>query len=179
MKPLYFFIGIGIMVIFSCKSKSAATQVEIDALNTIVKKQMFRIDSDWAYPQVTNAMQQVLNSGLMQPGSSANAISLIGNDNFLTISKDSISSFLPYFGERQMQVAYNGGDSAIQFNGVFEDYEVVHNKDNSYNISFQAKSNSENFQVFIKLYPNLKAHMTLNGNSRLTIRYSGSLELIE
>ncbi|MDD7885730.1 DUF4251 domain-containing protein [Flavivirga sp. 57AJ16] len=176
MKLLYFFIGIA--VIFSCKSKSAATQAEIDALHTIVKKQTFRIESDWAYPQTTSAVQQVLNSGLMQPGSTSGAISLIGNHNFLTISKDSVTSFLPYFGERQMQVAYNGGDNAIEFNGVLKDYKAVYNED-SYSISFQAKSNSENFQVFIKLYPNLRTQMTLNGNSRLSIRYSGHLESIE
>ncbi len=176
MKSFYFFIGI--LIIFSCKaSKSAATQAEIDALNTIVKNQKFHIESDWAYPQVTNAVQQVLSSGLMQPGSTPNAINLIGNDNFLAIKGDSITSFLPYYGERRMQVAYNGSDSAIQFNGILEDYIATQNKDHSYTISFEATSNSENFQVFIKLYPNLKARMTLNGNSRLTISYSGDLDV--
>ncbi|NMH89561.1 DUF4251 domain-containing protein [Flavivirga algicola] len=178
MKLLYFFIGI--LMLFSCKgAKSVATQAEIDALSSIVKEQTFRINSDWAYPQVTNAVQQVLSSGLIQPGNTPNAISLIGNSNFLTISGDSISSFLPYYGERRMQVAYNGSDSAIQFNGTYEDYEVVQNKDNSCTISLQATSNSESFQVFIRLYPNLKARMTLSGNSRLPISYSGDLESID
>ncbi|TGV01553.1 DUF4251 domain-containing protein [Flavivirga rizhaonensis] len=179
MRSIYIFIGI-MMMFFSCKaSKSIATQAEIDFLNSLVNKQAFTIKSDRAYPQVTNALQQVLNSGLMQPGSSSSVISLIGNYNFLTISKDSVSSFLPYFGERQMQVAYNGGDSAIQFDGVFEDYKAVQNKDHSYTISFQAKSKLENFQVFIKLFPNLKTHITVNGNSRFPISYSGDLELID
>ncbi|AUP77383.1 DUF4251 domain-containing protein [Flavivirga eckloniae] len=178
MRFVYFFIGIIIMT-YSCKSsKTVATQAEIDFLSTTVKNKKFNIESIWAYPQVTNAMQQVLNSGLLQPGSTANAISLIGNDNFLTINGDSISSFLPYFGERQMQIAYNGGDSAIQFKGIVENYEAVQNKDNSYAITFQARSNSESFQVYIKLFPSLKTHMTLNGNSRFSISYSGSLEPI-
>ncbi|MDO5971423.1 DUF4251 domain-containing protein [Flavivirga aquimarina] len=176
MRFTYFFIGVFIMT-FSCKSsKPAATQAEINFLNTTIKKQMFRIESIWAYPQVTNALQQVYNSGLMQPGSNASAISLIGNTNFLTISGDSISSYLPYFGERQMQVAYNGGDGAIQFSGVLEDYNTIQNKDNSYTISFKAKSNSENFQALIKVYPNLNVNMSLNGNFRFPISYSGSLE---
>ncbi|GAA3607983.1 DUF4251 domain-containing protein [Flavivirga amylovorans] len=179
MKSTYIIFGIAFMF-FSCKaSKSTATQAEIDFLNTVVKKQMFTIKSDWAYPQVTNALQQVLNSGLMQPGSSASAISLIGNYNFLTISKDSVSSFLPYFGERQMQVAYNGGDSAIQFDGILEDYKAILNKDNSYAISFQARSKSEGFQVFIKISPSLETNMTVNGMSRFPINYSGNLELID
>lgn len=179
MRSVYFFIGI-VIIMLSCKApKSVANQEEIDFLKTIVKKQMFTIESIWAYPQVTNAMQQVFNSGLMQPGSNAGAISLIGNSNFLTISGDSISSYLPYFGERQMQVAYNGDDSAIQFSGVLDSYKAIKNKDNSYSISFQATSNSESFRVSIRLYPNLKTDMTFNGNSRFPISYSGSLEPID
>ncbi len=180
MRGIYFFIGIGILLTFSCKgSKSVATQAEIDALNTIVKTKTFSIDSNTAYPQTTFAMQQVLSSGLMQPGSTPNAISLIGNSNFLTISGDSISSYLPYFGERQMHIAYNGNDSAIQFDGLLEDYTVVQKGNNSYSISFRSKSKSEDFRVFIELYPNLRARINLNGSSRFPISYSGFVKPIK
>ncbi|MFI1773726.1 DUF4251 domain-containing protein [Thalassobellus citreus] len=162
---------------FSCRaSKNSVTQTEIEALDILIKNQQFTIESDWVYPQVTNAMQQVLNSGIMQPGSSAGSISLIGNANFLTISGDSITSYLPYFGERQMQVDYGGTDSAIQFNGLIEDYKPVKNKNQSYDIKFKAKSNNENFNVFIKLYPSLNCEMILNSSSRNSIRYNGNVK---
>lgn len=177
MKLVYLLIGLFIVSTISCKSsKQAISQAQIDAFNKMVNTKEFRIESDWAYPQVTNAMQQVLNSNLLQPGSASGNISLIGNSNYLRISGDSIISYLPYFGERQMNVAYGGGDSAIEFKGLVENYKAERNNDNSYTINFEAKSNSENFNVYIKLYPNLTSDMTLNSASRFPIRYSGNVE---
>tara|TARA_R110000868_G_scaffold322148_1_gene583135 strand:+ start:580 stop:1083 length:504 start_codon:yes stop_codon:yes gene_type:complete len=158
----------------SCaSSKSNATAEEMAALTSLVNNRNFNIESDWAYPLSTMAMQQVLNSGLLQPGNSAGAISLIGNSNFLTISGDSISSYLPYYGERQMQVNYGGGDSAIQFDGLLEDYELVKNKNGSYTMSFVATSKSEQFNTNITIFPNLRSEIFLNSASRFPIRYSG------
>ncbi|WP_308992796.1 DUF4251 domain-containing protein [Mariniflexile litorale] len=179
MKSIYLLLGLFIIATVSCKSsKSTISQPEIDAFTTMVANKQFRIESDWAYPQVTTAMQQVLNSRLLQGGSSAGGINLIGNSNFLRISGDSITSYLPYFGERQMNVAYGGGDSAIEFKGLIENYKAVQNSDNSYTISLEAKSHSENFNVYIKLSPNLRSDMTLNGTSRFPIQYRGSVAAI-
>lgn len=169
----YSLVFIALAFISCGASKTRATDAEIEALNILIKNKQFTIESDWAYPQVTNAMQQVLNSGLLQPGSSAGSISLVGNTNFLTVSGDSISSYLPYFGERQMQVDYGGTDSGIQFSGLMKDYKTVKNKDQSFDITFNAKSNNENFNVYIKIYPSLNTDMTLNSSSRFPIRYSG------
>jgi hypothetical protein len=112
---------------------------------------------------------------LLPFGSSSGSINLIGNQNFLTVSKDSISSYLPYYGERQMQVTYGGSDSAIQFDGVMNNYKVEKDKNNGYTISFEAKSKSENFKVYIKLSPNLMSNITLIGSSRFSISYSGTV----
>jgi len=167
---LTFLIGV------SCKSsKSTATQADIDDLNVIISNNRYRIESDWAYPQVTRALQQVMNSGLLQSGSSASAVSLIGNSNFLEIKGDSITSYLPYFGERQMQVGYNSNDSAIQFDGLLEGYKVTKGKKGAYDISFSAMSKSEKFNVNITIFPNLSANVTLNSGSRSGIRYSGEV----
>lgn len=174
------YILVLLMITFSCtSSKSTATANQIEVLNSLLEKRNFSIESDWAYPQTTYAMQQVLNSGFLQPGDSANSINLIGNSNYLTISGDSITSYLPYFGERQMQVAYGGNDSAIQFNGLLEDYKTEKNKNNSHTISFKAKSNSEQFNVTIVLFPSLKSNMTLIGSSRFPIRYSGTVTKVD
>lgn len=161
----------------SCgSSKTTFSQANSDALDALVQKKHFKTESDWAHPQATAALQQVVNSGLLGPGSSAGAISLAGNYNHLTISGDSISSHLPYFGERQMNVDYGGGDSAIEFDGVMKNYKAEKNKDHSYTISFEAKSKSENFNVSIKLFPSLKSDMMVSGSSRFSIRYSGSVQ---
>lgn len=174
MKNSHHIIILISMIMMSCgSSKSNASAEEIADLETLVNNRDFKIESNWAYPRNTMAMQQVLNSGLLQPMNNAGAINLVGNSNFLTISGDSISSFLPYYGERQMQVDYNGGDSAIQFDGLLEDYKVFKNKNGSYTMSFEATSKSERFNANITIFPSLKSDISLNGASRFPISYSG------
>lgn len=165
-----------LLVSIACKSsKPIATQAEIDKLSKIITNNHYRIESNWAYPQVTTAVQQVMSSGLLPPGSNANSISLIGNSNFLEFKGDSISSYLPYFGERQMQVGYGGNDSAIQFDGLVQNYKVSMNKNNGYEVSFEAVSKSEKFNVYISISPNLKTTVALSGGSRFPIRYGGKV----
>ena len=114
MKSIYLFTCLILFTALSCKSsKTNPTDAQILSLEQLVKTKNFTIESDRAYPQVSNAMMQVFNSGMLQQGNNAGSISLIGNANFLTISGDSITSYLPYFGERQMNVEYGGTDSAI------------------------------------------------------------------
>lgn len=167
------------MAALSCKSsKSKFTDSQIKTLETLVEKRNFTIESDWAYPQVSTAMQQVLNSGILQPGNAAGAISLIGNSNFLTITGDSITSYLPYFGERQMSVDYGGRDSAIQLKGLIENYTEEKGKNNVSILKFDANSKSENFRVSIRLFPNLKSEIIILGATRFPISYAGRIEAI-
>ncbi len=176
MKSKFLIIGILMVVVASCSSsKSLITEAQIKTLDSIMARPKFSIKSDWAYPQATNAMQQVANTGLLGPGNVANAINLIGNYNFLTISGDSISSHLPYYGERHMHVDYNGGDSAIEFKGLVKNYKALKNKNESYTVTFEAKSKSETFNTTITIFPNLKANILVWGSTRNPIRYSGEL----
>ncbi|MFV0564432.1 MAG: DUF4251 domain-containing protein [Flavobacteriaceae bacterium] len=167
-----------ILTVVSCGTpKSTATPAQIETLNTLVNGKQFKIESDWAYPQSTMAMQQV--AGLLGPGNSAGNINLMSNSNFLKIQGDSISSYLPYFGERQMNVGYGGSDSTIEFKGLMQDYTTTVNKDNSISIVCDAVSNSETFTVNITLWPSLNSEIFLTSASRNSIRYSGTVEAMK
>ena len=175
MKIVYPVFGCLLFIFFSCGSSKPRTNLEdIQALKKIIESKHFFIESDMAYPRVTNAVQQVLNTFALQTGGNASSINLIGNPNFLKISGDNISSYLPYFGERQMGVGINS-DSAIELHGVMEDYHVEKSKNESYLITFNARSKEEFYNVLIKVFPNLKCELMLNGSTRLGIRYSGDL----
>ncbi|GAA4969247.1 DUF4251 domain-containing protein [Algibacter aquimarinus] len=176
MKQAYYILILLFLVLFSCaSSKSKASPKQIEDLAKLIDNKKFTIESTWAHPQVTNAMQQVLNSAFMQIGSNATSVNLIGNSNYLTISGDSISSYLPYFGERQMGVSYNNNDSAIQLNGLLNDYKVEKNKNESYTLSFQSRNKQEAFNTSIIIFPNLRSEIIINSSSRFPIRYSGNI----
>lgn len=177
MKSFQIIILLVVISFFSCKSASSkASDAQIKTLKNLVESKRFKIESDWAYPQTTRAVQQVLNAGLIQPGSTSGAINLIGNPNFLTISGDSITSYLPYFGERQINVSYGGKDAAIQLDTNIENYKISNGKHGSYIISCNAESKSEHFNIIIELFPSLKSNIRLIGATRNPISYSGRVE---
>lgn len=164
--------------IYSCSTtKKVNAQAQMEALDSVIQNRHFTIESNWANPQVSNAMQQVLNSNLMPLGSGSGSISLVGNYNYLTISGDSITTHLPYFGERHMNVVYGGGDNVIQLKGLMKDCKVTKRKDNSYLIDFtlKNKSHSENFTVSISLFPNFQSDIFISSSSRFPIRYQGEI----
>jgi hypothetical protein len=166
-------------VIMSCSStKVSGTPEQIEALDNLIAGQSFVIESDWALPQSNRSLVMLQNAGLFAPGDNANRISLIGNPNELKIDNEVVSSKLPYFGEVQTTTGYNGSDSSISFEGEMKDYKVVKNENNSYTISFDARSNSENFDVTIHLYPSLRSEIILKGAKRFPIRYTGVASLI-
>ncbi len=148
--------------------------MEVDRL---VDNKTFRIESDWAQPLVTNSMAQI--GGLLPPGSTAGRINLIGNSNFFLMEGDSVSAYLPYYGERQAGGGF-GANGAIQFNGIPKGLEVKKDpKTQGYRMNFNINEKGENYSVTVQLYPNLKSHITVNSSQRFFIRYDGKVEALE
>ncbi|WP_047546096.1 DUF4251 domain-containing protein [Psychroserpens sp. Hel_I_66] len=179
MKTQYIILLFIISIFTSCSStKVSATPSQIAALDQLVENKSFVIESDWALPQTTNSLMALQNAGFFAAGDNASRINLIGNPNELKIIGDSITSKLPYYGEVQSTTGYSGSNSGINFEGELKDYRIEKNDDNSYSITFDARSNSENFDVIINLYPNLNSEMILKGTKRFPIRYTGHVSSI-
>ncbi len=178
MKRTLIFVFVLILGVASCTSyKRAVPPQQLAAFSKLMASKTFTIASDWAYPQVSNAFSQQLVAQLLPPGNTAGAINLIGTPNFLRIENDSVFSELPYFGQRQFRVAYGGTDTGIAFKGLMKEYQVKTNKDASQTITFSADSHSEVIDVSIRIYPNLKVDMQLNGVTRHPIQYSGTVQI--
>ncbi|MDY7394111.1 DUF4251 domain-containing protein [Aureibaculum sp. 2210JD6-5] len=176
MKSIYIYLFIAVLV------SSCATTKVVDTthIKEIVENQDYNIESDIAQPSATIGMSQLQNSGLLGVGNSASNINLIGNSNFLKIMGDSISSYLPYYGERHSNVGYGNDDGGIEFKGKVKDYNVVwDDKKQNYHITFKARGNNELFDVRIVLYPNLKSYVTLSSPSRTNITYVGKVDKIK
>ncbi len=180
MRRWFVFCSVVVVMVSSCKSsQTAVTPQQLEGFSQLVDSKAFRIESEWAHPQLTSAFSQRLVSQLLLPGNTASAINLVGNPNFLTINGDSIASYLPYFGQRQLRVAYGGTDGSISLKGPMQDYTVKTNKDESRTITFTADSNTEAIDVIIRVFPNLKADISINSATRQPIQYSGRLQTLE
>lgn len=160
-------------------SKISRTKVDTQKLDALVSSDRFEIRSDWAMPLATNSMNSLANAGLFPPGSSAGQINLIGNANYVRVMGDSLSVYLPYFGERQMGGGYNSDGAGIAFEGIPDTMEITKNEEKQqYDILLKMKHNLENFILTITLFPNLNSAINVSSSQRFPIRYSGSVQVL-
>ncbi|AKA36380.1 DUF4251 domain-containing protein [Flagellimonas lutaonensis] len=177
MRTLFKFLFVLLLVsVVGCGTSSIpkASPEQLAELENLVENKKIFFEAEWAMPLTTNSLNQISNAGLLPPGSTANQINLIGNNNFLKIDGDSVSAYLPYYGERQMGGVYNQSNAGIKFEGVPTDFEISKDdKKNTYSIKFDVNDRSEAFQVNMTLFPNMTASVNINSNERFSIRYQG------
>ena len=168
-------------VIVSCGSSDLKnTNQANEILDEMMRNKTFQIKSTFAQPQVTQAMQQVGNAGMLPQGSNVANINISSHSNYLKMENDSVKAVLPFYGERQFGGGYNNNEG-IEFIGIPNDLTIEKGKKNSYDIRFNIKdenSSSEQYQVFIKLFTNLSSTTTINSNQRNRIQYRGTVSAI-
>ncbi|WP_378174144.1 DUF4251 domain-containing protein [Aquimarina sp. SS2-1] len=181
MRVLVFTLLIGGMLI-GCNStkKTVEPTPKSEALEAMIAKKAFKIESDWMYPLATTSMNVIANSGLLPPGSTVNGISLIGNPNYIKFYGDSIAMDLPFYGERQLPGQYTRNEGGIIFSGIPDQYEVTKDeKKQQHMIKFTVKNNRESYRVTITLFPNWSSDINVNSTHRTSIRYRGTVSALE
>ena len=182
MKSRCLICSLLVMAIISCSSsKTVITEAQIKTLDSMMRKPKFSITSNWAQPQVTNAMNQLANTGLMPRGSSIGNIDISGIPNFLNIKQDSIKAKLPFFGERHFGGGYTNSEG-IEFEGHPRDLQTKKGKNSQYNLQFSIRdtnSPAEVYQVHITIWPNLNSDITITSNQRNAMQYQGKVQVLD
>ena len=160
-------------VLLGCSS-SKQVEVANPELDAMMAQQRIEFNATSMRPVATNAMSQVVQSGLVPPGSTLGRIDLLGSSNFLQIAGDSVSANLAYFGERQIGGGYNS-TTGIKFNGVPDAIEIVKDaRKNNYAIKFRIREKMENFTVFIQIGPSLSGTIDITSSHRTRIAYTAT-----
>lgn len=175
------FIGLlyAIINISGCASSKAQQSEDTSLLDSLIAKKTIFIESQTAYPQVTNSMVSISNSGLLAPGNTAGSINIIGNSNFLRIKGDSVSGYLPYYGERQMGGYPGNTNTGIEFNDLANKYTVERGKKNGYIVQFTVPdkvNKTERYNVTLRVYPNMSSNIRVNSSQRFSIEYRGHIK---
>lgn len=177
MKKILFIIVL-ISVFSGCgTANSRDTSRNSTILKEMVENKSFEIKSKRAYPLMTSAMQQLGNAGLFGNGSTAGNIDIAAHGNFLRMKNDSVMANLPFYGERHMGGGYTNS-SGIEFKGVPNNLQITKGKKNAYEIRFDindSNSNTENYQVYIKLTPNLTSNIMIISSHRNSIQFTGNV----
>ncbi len=172
------------VLVWSCKTSSIAkselkTQHQ-EVIQTYYNQNNYDIEIDVVYPFNTQATTQVTNALLMNTGNSANRIDVRGDGNFIKIKNDSITGYLPFFGERRLNGGdYGGQNIAIQFDDVLKDLKkkIIEDKP-ALELEFsvdQKGNDSEKYDIKIEIFPNEHVSVHVTPVFKTFIRYDGSL----
>jgi hypothetical protein len=101
-----------------------------------------------------------------------------GRQRFLTseytvsISKDTIVSYLPYFG-RAYSATIGSTDGGIKFTSVDFDYKISERKKGGWEISIHPKGGQDVQKLNFTVYNNGTAYLFVNSNNRQSISFNG------
>lgn len=165
----------GFALLMACGASKEINESNL-VLDQMMEDRSFKIDMQSVEPQLTQAMTQVLNSGLLPPVNSISRIDVTGSRYFIEVQGDSVAANLPYYGERQMGGGYTS-DVGIKFNGITKNLviEKVEGKP-SYTATFSVNGDSETYFVTTTIEASLNAVTAIRSSHRNRIRYSGRLE---
>lgn len=174
----YLFFCFCLICLISCSSTKELTEAERSQLNkieTLLDTKSIAFEGDWAYPLASSSLNQLANYGLLGNGNNAGSINLQGNPNYIRIINDSISAYLPYYGERRVGGGYNT-DSGIVIDGLLENYEhIVNNEKGTVLVTFKASQKTEKYDVSMTIFHSGKTDIVINSTQRANIRYAGSI----
>lgn len=90
----------------------------------------------------------------------------------LEVSKDSIISYLPYFG-RAYTAPLNPSEVGVNFTSTNFEYKVAPGKKGSWNISIKPKNDVNVQELLLHIFDNSSASLNVTSHNRDPISYQG------
>jgi hypothetical protein len=161
-------------LISSCFTQKEKLE-QIAVVKTIINNQDFKFVATSAQPQRTSYMFPFSNYNLfLNPMITQNLSGLYS----LSVSKDSLNCYLPYFGVVNQSIPYNTSDQGIKFISTSFTYQKVENKKGDFNITIIPKDKQKANKFYLNV--NINGYATLNVNfvDRDGISFFGNIQPI-
>ncbi|WP_461445024.1 DUF4251 domain-containing protein [Maribacter sp.] len=102
-------------------------------------------------------------------------IVLRGDGYHLTLAKDSLDTYLSYFGVRYARGGI-GESGGIEMKGHLEEYEVEYDEErHRITVKFIGRNRSERFDMTFSIFKNGNSSLSVSSMERSTISYSGKV----
>lgn len=165
----------------SCASTVQVTD-KIEKNETIINlvdSKKFEIKNEFVTPIAANGMI----SDIIAPRDNATNLSLDRNDSHFKIVNDSISVYLPFFGERRI-LTYGYSPSShegfIVYSGIPQKFKSYYDEaTNEYRYDMRFRKNCEAFRIRLTIYGDGSTRIFLSSTNRSSLFYSGKVKLLE
>ncbi len=164
MKSLGSVIKISTVFLFTLILTSCATRKEKQARLTLVDS-LITSDNFKFVARQANPLRVLLIDPRLQQ--------LDGNQ-YLSVSKDTIKSYLPYFGVAQ-QAPYGSNDNGISFTSTKFTYDKTATR-NGFDISITPKDAMQASRLFLSISESGTATLNVTNNNRDAISFTGTIE---
>ena len=93
----------------------------------------------------------------------------------LRVTKDSVTAYLPYFGEAHFDVPYGASDGGIKFTSTKFDYKVKNNNKGGWEITIKPTDVKNMGMLILHISANGYASLSVNSANRDAITFNGHL----
>lgn len=148
----------------------ANAQTDKETTIKVINNQHYIFNATSAMPMANNDVNRVLSR--MPGGAGGGMIQLSGSQYTLTVTKDSVESYLPYYG-RAYTATMNPDDAGIKFKSKKFTYKAEKKKKGSWVISMNFKDTKDAQSMVLNVSENGYATLSVNSNNRQSISFNG------
>ncbi len=142
------------LLLASCAPKKIVSSYSPEQVKSFLSNQSYQFVARYVQPQ---AGRQRLITGTYT----------------LKITKDKVEADLPYFG--RAYAAPIGGESGIKFSTTDFSYSANETGDGTRELTIELKNSIDVRQIFLRVYTDGSAGLSVNSNNRQTISYRGEI----
>ncbi|RYU92448.1 DUF4251 domain-containing protein [Mucilaginibacter terrigena] len=125
--------------------------------------------------ELIDAQNYVFKATYMYPNGGGQRY--LTTDYDVTVSRDTVESFLPYFGVVYAGAGYNSSsDNGVKFTSTKFNYTADLQKNGSYRIIIKPNDVTGTTQMFLDIFPNGNANLSVISLNRERIRYDGYIK---
>ncbi len=143
---------------FAQTSREDKKAQKLNEIRQKIASQRYTFIADYAYPQ--------------RGGSRS-----LTSDYDFRVRRDSVISYLPYFGQAYFDVPYNPTDGGIKFTSTKFDYKVKERKHGGWHIEIVPRDVKNLNKVYLDVSEDGYANLSVNSNNRDPINFNGYLKM--
>lgn len=163
--------------LIACASRKKLTEEDFSTFKNRIQQGYIEVEFTWANPLGLANVRGI--NGFFVNGSTQNNISLVGNQNFFILKKDSLYIDLPYYGTHQISAPLPGTNIGITFEGVPKTKNIVFNEEKQRAIvKYDVITDNDSYNMILTLFPGKTANLNVSCDRKTAISYKGNWSVL-